>query len=73
MKTDSRPKPCLFCGNPNVLFRNVEYDKSIWLIECNQCHMEFSVNRRYDFTGRHISNHDAVLELWNNRKDGQTE
>jgi len=57
--------PCPFCGNKNVLMRDVEYDKMLWLIECNGCQMEMTVKRI--MYPRKKSNRDAVAEVWNRR------
>ena len=59
-------KPCPFCGNPNVLLRNVEYDKTLWIIECNQCHMETAAKHMDLIHGRK-STHDDLVKTWNRR------
>ena len=59
-------KPCPFCGNPNVLLRNVEYDKTLWLIECNVCRSEFTVKRW--IKGIKRDNRIRVLDTWNGRE-----
>lgn len=65
-------KPCPFCGNTDVLFRNVEYEPSLWLIECRVCRSEFTVERQW--RGRRLmSNRESVIEVWNRRhEDGTT-
>lgn len=61
-------KPCPFCGNPNVLLRNIEYDKTLWIIECGKCHMEAAAKHRDLIHGRK-STHDDLVTGWN-RMDG---
>ena len=58
-------RPCPFCGNDRVLLRNVEYDKTFWLVQCNQCHSEFTVSRWVK--GKKSSNHDRLIKAWNRR------
>lgn len=58
-------KPCPHCGNPHVFMRNIEYDKTLWIIECNVCHTEFTVKRV--ITGKKKDNRSRVIEAWNRR------
>lgn len=59
-------KPCPFCGNKAVLLRNVEYDRTLWIIECNRCHMEVAAKHRDLINGRK-STHEDLVETWNRR------
>lgn len=59
--------PCPFCGNPNVLFRDTEYDRTLWIIECNQCHMEVAAKHKDLIHGRK-STHDDLAVGWNRRE-----
>lgn len=63
---ETRLEPCPFCGNPNVLLRDTEYDRTLWIIECNQCHMEVAVKHRDVIKGRR-STHDDLVAGWNRR------
>lgn len=60
--------PCPFCGNPNVLFRDTEYDRTLWIIECNQCHMEVAAKHKDLIHGRK-STHDDLVIGWNRRAE----
>lgn len=66
--TDTKLLPCPFCGNPNVLFRDVEYDRTLWIIECNQCHMEVAAKHKDLIHGRK-STHDDLVIGWNRRTE----
>lgn len=59
-------KPCPFCGNQNLLLRNVEYDKTLWIISCNKCHSEFTVSRYENCVKK--DNRDRLIETWNRRE-----
>ena len=65
--TETKLKPCPFCGNPNVLFRDTEYDRTLWIIECNRCHMEVAAKHRDLIHGRR-STHDDLVAGWNRRE-----
>lgn len=66
----SLKKPCPFCGNKKLLFRDVVYDKTQWIVECSVCGMEFTVKQKFnEFTRKPMSNHDDVVRLWNGRSD----
>ena len=58
-------RECPFCGNLHVLLRNIEYDKTLWIIECNVCHTEFTVKRV--IAGKKKDNRSRVIEAWNRR------
>lgn len=62
-------RECPFCGNPNVLMRNVEYDKTLWLIECSVCRSEFTVKRW--IVGKKRDNRSRVIETWNRRANDE--
>lgn len=64
-------KPCPFCGNHNLLLRNIEYDKTLWIISCNQCHSEFTVSR-YMY-GEKKDNRDRLIDAWNRRYRDENE
>lgn len=61
-------RPCPFCGNLNVLLRNIEYDRTLWIIECNQCHMEVAAKHKNLIHGRN-STHDDLAAGWNRRAE----
>lgn len=69
--TNNKLKPCPFCGNPHVLLRNVEYDKTLWIIECRICRSEFTVKRWNAL--RKQDNRSRVVEEWNRRANEQYE
>ena len=66
---ESELKKCPFCGNPNVFVRNVEYDKTLWIIECSVCHSEFTVKRW--IAGRKRDNRSRVIKAWNGRANDE--
>lgn len=66
---ESELKKCPFCGNPNVFVRNVEYDKTLWIIECRVCHSEFTVKRW--IAGRKRDNRSRVIKAWNGRANDE--
>lgn len=59
-------KPCPFCGNPDVLMRDTEYDRTLWVIECNKCHTEVAAKHRDLIHGKR-STHDDLVKAWNRR------
>lgn len=59
-------KPCPFCGNPDVLMRDTEYDRTLWIIECNKCHTEVAAKHRDLIHGKR-STHDDLIKAWNRR------
>ena len=67
--TETKLRPCPFCGNPNVLFRDTEYDRTLWIIECNQCHMEVAAKHKNLIHGKK-STHDDLVTGWNRRAEG---
>lgn len=66
-------KPCPFCGNPDLLLHQTEYEKTLWVIMCSGCHSEFTVERERQlvngrtYTGRLLSNRDNLINTWNRR------
>lgn len=58
-------RPCPFCGNQNLLLRNIEYDKTLWIISCKTCQSEFTVSRW--MYGEKKDNRDRLIETWNRR------
>lgn len=68
-------KPCPFCGNPNLLLHQTEYEKTLWVIMCSGCHSEFTVTRNRQlvngrtYTGKLLSNRADVIKTWNERAD----
>lgn len=66
---ESELKKCPFCGNPNVFVRNVEYDKTLWIIECSVCHSELTVKRW--IAGRKRDNRSRVIKAWNGRANDE--
>ena len=68
MAIDNEAKllPCPFCGNPAVLLRDTEYDRTLWIIECNQCHLEVAAKHKDLIHGKR-STHDDLIFGWNRR------
>lgn len=70
-------KPCPFCGNPELLLHQTEYEKTLWVIMCSGCHSKFTVERERQlfngrtYTGRLLSNRDNLINTWNRRADNK--